>query len=101
MRRKQGNARRHGFEPRPYFGGWISRRTCYLLGHLNIPALRGVNIFLRASSLKNYTYTNQTSVVLQSTVKIAACEMVEIKKLESLIALFDTSTLFELLFLDW
>ena len=33
--------------------------------------------------------------------KLAACEMVEIKELKSLIALFDTSTLFELLFLDW
>ena len=35
---EQGNARRLGFEPLPYFGGWISRRTC----NLNIPALRGV-----------------------------------------------------------
>ena len=31
-----------GFELRLYFSGWTSRLTCYPLGHLNIPALRGV-----------------------------------------------------------
>ena len=41
-RKNQGHACRLGFELRPYFDGWISRRTWYPLGHLNIPALRGV-----------------------------------------------------------
>ena len=41
-REKQSHACRLGFELRPYFDGWISRRTWYPLGHLNIPALRGL-----------------------------------------------------------
>ena len=62
MERKQGNVRQLGLKPRPYFGDWISRRTCYPLGNLNIPALRCQETIFIVGVLPLAIYKNNISL---------------------------------------